>query len=249
MRASTVWKRRSAKHKTKFGRSMADRPVVLIAGASRGLGFELARQFVRRDWQVIATMRDPSTAPDLASMERLSVKRLDITDRDTVSGLKAELGGLSLDVLYINAGIMGPTHHDPMRITEDEFQSLMLTNALAPVRFATTFLDSLRDDSGVIVFMTSQLGSVARNEGGGYDLYRASKAALNTLTRSFVARLGRRKLAVLSLHPGWVRTDMGGKNAPLDAETSVAGMIDIVERARGTHGHRFLDYQGNVIPW
>lgn len=228
---------------------MTDRPVVLVAGASRGLGLELARQFVRRGWQVIATARDPSAAQDLTRSERLSVKRLDIADRESVSGLKAELGGQSLDVLYVNAGIMGPTHHDPMRITEDEFQSLMLTNVLAPVRLAITFLDNLRDGSGVIVFMTSQLGSVARNEGGGHDLYRASKAALNTLTRSFAARLGRRKLAVLSLHPGWVRTDMGGKNAPLDAGTSVAGMIDIVERARGTHGHRFLDYQGNVIPW
>ncbi|WP_119273330.1 SDR family oxidoreductase [Taklimakanibacter deserti] len=233
---------------------MADRPVVLVAGASRGLGLELARQFAERDWQVIATVRNLDGAPDLARLQterpdRIAINRLDIADQSSVAAFKAEIGDRRLDVLYINAGIMGPRHHDPMRISDDEFQSLMLTNALAPVRFATTFLGNLREGTGVFVFMTSQLGSVARNEGGDYDLYRASKAALNTLTRSFVARLGARKLAVLSFHPGWVKTDMGGAKAPLDAETSVAGMIGIVEGARGTSGHRFLDYQGNVIPW
>jgi NAD(P)-dependent dehydrogenase (short-subunit alcohol dehydrogenase family) len=233
---------------------MTERPVVLVAGASRGLGLELVRQFVRRDWRVIATVRDLDRAQDLIRLQaerpdRIAISLLDIADQKSVSALKAEIGDLCLDVLYINAGIMGPRHHDPMRIGENEFHSLMLTNALAPVRFATTFLGNLRDGTGVIVFMTSQLGSVARNDGGGYDLYRASKAALNTLTRSFVARLSKRRLAVLSLHPGWVKTDMGGEAAPLDAETSVAGLINVVEQARGTSGHRFLDHQGNAIPW
>ncbi|MGE0241495.1 MAG: SDR family oxidoreductase [Parvibaculaceae bacterium] len=233
---------------------MADRPVVLVAGASRSLGLELVRQFAERGWQVIATMRNLDGAPDLVRLQasqpdRIAISRLDIADQGSVAALKAEIGDRRLDVLYVNAGIMGPTHHDPMRIGADEFQSLMLTNALAPVRFATTFLGNLADGTGVIVFMTSRLGSVAQNDDGGYDLYRASKAALNTLTRSFVARLGRRRLAVLSLHPGWVKTDMGGEKAPLDARTSVAGMIALVERARGTSGHCFLDYQGTAIPW
>lgn len=233
---------------------MVDRSVVLVAGASRGLGLELVRQFAERDWQVIATVRNLATAPDLVRLQadrpgRIAIHRLDIADQDSVEAFKAEIGNRRLDVLYVNAGIMGPRHHDPMRVTDEEFQTLMLTNALAPVRFATTFLDNLREGTGVIVFMTSGLGSVARNEAGDYDLYRASKAALNTLTRSFFARLRHRQLAVLSLHPGWVRTDMGGEKAPLDATASVAGMIDIVEGARGTRGHRFLDYQGNVIPW
>lgn len=233
---------------------MTDRPSILIAGASRGLGLELARQFADRNWSVIATARNMSSADGLARLQaersdRISISLLDMSDPASAARLKAELSGRLIDVLYVNAGIMGPAHHDAAKITDGEFQSLMLTNALAPIRLATALLDNIRDGSGVIVFMTSQLGSVARNETGGYDLYRASKAALNSLTRSFVAKLPPRRLAVLSLHPGWVRTDMGGQNAPLDAGTSVAGMIDIVERARGTRGHRFLDYQGKVIPW
>jgi NAD(P)-dependent dehydrogenase (short-subunit alcohol dehydrogenase family) len=232
---------------------MMDRPVVLVAGASRGLGLELVRQFADRGWQVIATMRDPGRAEELLRLQaersaQISISLLDISDAGSTAALKTELRGSSLDVLFINAGIMGPSHHDPTRVTDDELQALMLTNALAPVRLARALLENLREASGVLVFMTSQLGSVARNETGNHDLYRASKAALNSLSRSFVAKLNHR-IAVLSLHPGWVRTDMGGANAPLDAATSVAGMIDLVERARGTSGHRYLDYQGNVIPW
>ncbi|MGE3876701.1 MAG: SDR family oxidoreductase [Parvibaculaceae bacterium] len=233
---------------------MSDRPVVLVAGASRGLGLELVRQFAGRDWQVIATARDLDRAQDLVRLQaewpdRITTCRLDIADQESVSSLKTGIGDRRLDVLYVNAGIMGPEHHDPMRIGEDEFHALMLTNALAPIRLATALLGNVRDGTGVIVFMTSGLGSVAQNDDGGYDLYRASKAALNSLTRSFVAKLGQRRLAVLSLHPGWVRTEMGGEAAPLDAETSIAGVIDVVEQARGTSGHRFLDYRGNAIPW
>lgn len=231
---------------------MTDRPIILIAGASRGLGLELVHQFADRNWSVIATVRKSTDELVRLQAERpsqISIGLLDISDPDSVARLKAELGGRTIDVLYVNAGIMGPTHHDAAKITDGEFQSLMLTNALAPIRLATALLGNIRDGTGVIVFMTSQLGSIARNESGGYDLYRASKAALNSLTRSFVAKLPRRRLAVLSLHPGWVRTDMGGENAPLDARTSVAGMLDLVERSRGASGHRFLDYQGKPIPW
>jgi NAD(P)-dependent dehydrogenase (short-subunit alcohol dehydrogenase family) len=233
---------------------MSERPVVLIAGASRGLGLELVRQFANRGWTVIGTARDVTRAHELIRLQgerpdRIAIKALDLTAPESVMALKAELGGGRLDVLYINAGIMGPTHHDPVRISDSEFEQLMLTNALAPIRLAKALLGNLRDDKSVVVFMTSQLGSVARNESGGYDLYRASKAALNSLTRSFVAKLPSPRPTVLSLHPGWVKTDMGGTEAPLDASTSVAGMVDIVEAARGAGGHRFLDYQGKEIPW
>lgn len=233
---------------------MRERPVVIVAGASRGLGLELVRQFVDRGWTVIGTARDVTRAPDLIRLQgerpdRISIKALDIAKPESIAALKAELGGECLDVLYVNAGIMGPAHHDPARVTEEEFEQLMLTNALAPIRLAKALLGNLRDEKSVLVFMTSQLGSVARNESGGYDLYRASKAALNSLTRSFVAKLPSPRPTVLSLHPGWVKTDMGGAQAPLEAPASVAGMLDIVEAARGTGGHHFLDYQGKEIPW
>ncbi|MHB1375523.1 MAG: SDR family NAD(P)-dependent oxidoreductase, partial [Thauera sp.] len=102
---------------------------------------------------------------------------------------------------------------------------------------------------GVIVFMSSILGSVETGPGMGMPLYGASKAALNHLTRSFVASLGESTLTVLSMHPGWVKTDMGGSEAPLDVETSTRGMTEQVLRAIGQGGHRYLDYQGNPLPW
>ena len=233
---------------------MRERPVVLVAGASRGLGLELVRQFADRGWTVIGTAREVTRASELIRLQgerpdRISIRALDIAKPESVAALKVELGDASLDVLYINAGIMGPNHHDPARISDAEFDELMLTNALAPIRLAGALIGNLRDEKSVVAFMTSQLGSILENDNGGYDLYRASKAALNSLTRSFVARLRPPRPTVLSLHPGWVKTDMGGAKAPLEAPESVAGMLDIVEAARGAGGHRFLDYQGREIPW
>ncbi|MBV8591392.1 MAG: SDR family NAD(P)-dependent oxidoreductase [Acetobacteraceae bacterium] len=126
---------------------------------------------------------------------------------------------------------------------------MFYTNAVAPVRLARTLMDRMREPDAVIAFMTSIMGSVALNTEGGAELYRASKAALNSLTRSFAAGLRGRPIAVLSFHPGWVRTDMGGEHAPLDVETSVRGIADVLERERGRPGHRFLDYTGHELPW
>lgn len=222
---------------------------ILIIGASRGLGLGLARQFSSLGWQVIATVRDPARADALKSLAGVQVETLELDDADSLDRLAQRLSGTHLDVLYVNAGIAGPQNKPATAASQMEVGQLFFTNAVAPLRLAERLLPLVDQQRGVIVFMSSILGSVETGPGMGMDLYGASKAALNHLTRTFVAGLGETGLTVLSMHPGWVKTDMGGDQAPLDVETSTRGMAEQVLRAIGQGGHRYLDYQGNPLPW
>ncbi len=217
-------------------------PTALVIGASRGLGFGLARELTGRGWTVIGSVR---SAADRGAVEAVGAKAAiaDITDPASIAALPAT----PLDLLFINAGVKGPGHHDAGQATADEVGALFLTNALAPVAAARILLDRIAPD-GVLAFMTSRMGSVAGNDRGDMELYRASKAALNSLTRSMAAKLDR-PLTVLSLHPGWVRTDMGGDSADLDVATSVRGLVDVIAARRGAAGSAFLDYSGAELPW
>lgn len=222
---------------------------ILIVGASRGLGLGLARQFSSQGWQVIATVRDPARADALKALAGVRIEALELDDADSLERLAQRLTGTQLDVLYVNAGIAGPQDKPATAASQMEVGQLFFTNAVAPVRLAERLLPLVEQKQGVIVFMSSILGSVETGPGMGMPLYGASKAALNHLTRSFVAGLGESTLTVLSMHPGWVKTDMGGSEAPLDVETSTRGMTEQVIRAIGQGGHRYLDFQGNPLPW
>jgi NAD(P)-dependent dehydrogenase (short-subunit alcohol dehydrogenase family) len=222
---------------------------VLIVGASRGLGLGLAKQFSSAGWQVIATVRNPQHAETLRQIPQLRVETLDMDDAASVDQLADRLAGTRLDVLFINAGVAGPQSKPATQATQAEVGQLFYTNAVAPLRLAERLLPLVNPDQGMIVFMSSILGSVEVGPGMGMDLYGASKAALNHMTRTFVAKLGETGLTVLSMHPGWVKTDMGGDQAPLDVETSTRGMVEQVTRAIGQGGHRYLDYQGDPLPW
>lgn len=225
----------------------------IVVGASRGLGLGLAREFAHRGWRVIATARNPARAPELGeaagrSDGLISVDEVDVDSSDSVNALVANLTNARLDLVFISAGVSGPKHQSVDSVTAEELGALMLTNAVAPIRLARKLLP-LVADGGSVGFMSSIMGSIADNVSGGMDLYRASKAALNMLTRSFVANdVGARPIAVLTMHPGWVRTAMGGEAAPLSVEESVRGLADVIERDHAP-GHRFVDYQGQTIPW
>ncbi len=221
----------------------------LIIGASRGLGLGLAKQFSSEGWQVIATVRNPQQAEALSQTPQSHVEALDMADASSVEELAKRLSGTKLDVLFVNAGVAGPQDKPATQVNEAEVGQLFFTNAVAPVRLAERLLPLVNPDQGVIVFMSSILGSVESGPGMGMDLYGASKAALNHMTRTFVAKLGETRLTVLSMHPGWVKTDMGGDQAPLDVETSSRGMVEQVTRAIGQGGHRYQDYQGIPLPW
>ena len=222
---------------------------VLIVGASRGLGLGLAKQFSSEGWQVIATVRNSQQADALSQIPQVSVETLEMTDATSIEVLVERLEGARLDVLFVNAGVAGPQNKPATQASEAEVGQLFFTNAVAPLRLAEHLLPLVDDKQGVVVFMSSILGSVETGPGVGMSLYGASKAALNHMTRTFVAELGETGLTVLSMHPGWVKTDMGGEQAPLDVETSARGMVEQVTKALGSGGHRYLDYQGTPLPW
>jgi NAD(P)-dependent dehydrogenase (short-subunit alcohol dehydrogenase family) len=220
----------------------------LVVGASRGLGLGLVRELTTRGWQVTATTRSGDSVPTVQSAGAVAVERLDIDDTAAVDALVHRLEDRRFDLVFMNAGVIGPAHRSLERATREEIAQLMQTNAISPIRLAQRLLP-LIPPGGTLAFMTSILGSVGGNTTGGTVLYRASKAALNSLTRSLVADLAGTGITVLSVHPGWVRTDMGGPNATLDVETSVRGVVDQVEQRAGTGTHAFIDYAGVELPW
>lgn len=228
---------------------MTANKTALIIGASRGLGLGLVQRFSEQGWTVIATVRDPQKAADLKAVSGVRIETLDMDNVASLDALKQALQGQVFDVLFVNAGILGPKHQSAEQATAAELGQLFLTNAVAPIRLAERFVQQIRPDSGVLAFMSSWLGSVACPDGAEMALYKASKAALNSMTNTFVSQLGESRPTVLSMHPGWVKTAMGGDNAPLDVETSTRGLVEQLNAYAGKGGHHFIDYQGAVIAW
>ncbi len=224
---------------------------ILLAGANRGLGLGLVREYLGRGWHVVATARDPAAASELATLaqahgDALTVERLDVADPASVRALASRFSGRALDVLFVVAGMNGhagkPIHEVPQADIAREF----LVNSSSPVALAEA-LESALAPHAAVAFMTSTLGSIAGNTSGGYELYRGTKAALNMFAASYALRHAGRP--VLLLHPGWVRTDMGGPSAPLDVETSVKGLAQVIEQHANRAGVAYLDYQGKTLPW
>jgi NAD(P)-dependent dehydrogenase (short-subunit alcohol dehydrogenase family) len=211
----------------------------LILGASRGLGLGLARELAARGWTVTGTVRKEA---DRAGLEAAGAGSAiaDITDRASIAALQVA----DLDLLFVNAGISEPDRFET--IDAEGIGHLFMTNAVAPVRAALALLGAVKPD-GMVAFMSSRMGSVALTMQDNLAMYRASKAALNSLTRAKIASFGQRP--VLSFHPGWVETDMGGKGADLDVATSVKGIADVVEEHRTMPGSAFVDYAGATLAW
>lgn len=228
---------------------MSANKTALIIGASRGLGLGLVQRLTEQGWTVTATVRDPQKANDLKAVPGVRIETLDMDSIASLDALKQSLQGEVFDLLFVNAGVTGPQHQSAEQATAAELGQLFLTNAIAPIRLAERFVGQIRPGSGVLAFMSSFLGSVACPEGLGMALYKASKAALNSMTNTFVMQLGEQRPTVLSMHPGWVKTDMGGDNAPLDVETSTRGLVEQLNAYAGRGGHHFIDYRGEVIAW
>ncbi|KQP83145.1 SDR family oxidoreductase [Methylobacterium sp. Leaf117] len=227
---------------------MASQKNALIVGASRGLGLGLVETFLQRGWRVTATQR--SASPGLAALadDALTIETADIDDDAAVAALHDRLAGQSFDLVFVVAGVATQAHDPAHAVPRDVAAQVYLTNAISPVRFAEVFLDRLAP-KGLVAFMSSILGSVGLNESGGWETYRASKAALNTLARSFEIRHRETGFGVLLLHPGWVRTEMGGADADIDVATSVTGMADVIAARLGRTGTAYLDYTGKTLDW
>lgn len=222
---------------------MADDKSILIIGASRGLGLGLAQEFAKRGWRVTATERSRSEA--LHAVGGVAVKTADVTDPASYADLATD--SEAFDAVFVNAGISGARHQSSDQATGEEVAEVMMTNAYGPVRAARALLPAVRK-GGTLGFMSSLMGSIA-DSSGGFELYRASKAALNMLAKGLSEQDAKdRDVAVLSMHPGWVKTDMGGPSAPLSVEESVAGLADVIEGAGGA-GFRYVDYTGKDLPF
>ena len=221
----------------------------LIIGASRGLGLGLVKQLLGDGWQVTATVRDPQKAQALQALGNVRIETLDMDDQHAVIALSQRLKEQTFDLLFVNAGVKGPDDQRPGQASLAQVGQLFFTNAVAPINLAQRFVGQIREGSGVLAFMSSVLGSVTIADAPEMALYKASKAALNSMTNSFVAQLDGQALTVLSMHPGWVKTDMGGEDAHIDVETSTRGLVQQVNAYAGKGGHHFIDYSGETIAW
>jgi len=228
---------------------MTNAKTALIIGASRGLGLGLVKRLTEQGWDVTATARDPQKAHELKAIDRVRIETLEMDDPQSLEALAHTLNDQVFDLLFVNAGIIGVPHQSAAKATAAELGELFLTNVTAPVRLAERFLGQIRKNTGVIAFMSSGLGSVTSPGAPEMALYKASKAALNSLTNTFFIQLPDDAPTVLSMNPGWVRTDMGGEGADLDVETSTSGMVEQVKAYAGKGGHHFINYKGETVPW
>lgn len=224
----------------------------LLLGASRGIGLGLVEEYLSRGWRVIATQRSLSVALALCELVakaegQLTILSADINRPDDIAALAGQLDGVTLDLLFVVAGVSDDPNQTIGQIGTDEFNHLMVTNALSPMRALEQLAQFVRPD-GSLAVMSSALGSVSANTSGGYETYRASKAALNMLLRSYAARAGGER-SLLALMPGWVKTDMGGPDAPVEVKDSTRGLADTIAQHAGQPGLVFVDYQGNQIAW
>jgi NAD(P)-dependent dehydrogenase (short-subunit alcohol dehydrogenase family) len=225
---------------------------VLLIGASRGLGLAIAEEYVKEGALVVATVRGPGrTALDelhVTSGGLLEIERVDINVPEQVRTLKQRLGSRRFDLLFVNAGVANGFDESVANVSTDEFVRLMVTNALSPMRVIETLGDLVPSD-GTIAIMSSGQGSVANNQSGGAEIYRASKSALNQLMRSYAARHQDDQRTLLLMAPGWVKTDLGGPSARLTVDESIPRLVTIVNDQRGRPGLQYLDYQGNTVAW
>ncbi|MBP2305967.1 SDR family NAD(P)-dependent oxidoreductase [Azospirillum melinis] len=232
---------------TESGRS------ILLVGASRGLGHAMAAEFLKKGWSVLGTVRGSNRTElhDLADAHpgRVEIDSLDICAPDQLTALRDRLADRTFDMLFVNAGT---ANRDPSQtigeVSTDEFINVMTTNALGPMRVIEG-LERNVTATGLIGVMSSGQGSVANNLSGQRELYRGSKAALNMFMRSFAARQAGtgRPLAVMA--PGWIRTALGGADAPLSIEDSIPKLVDVLLAKLDRPGLEYLDYQGRTVPW
>ena len=223
---------------------------LLLIGASRGLGFALAEEYLKRGWQVVATERSRATSQlhrlREAADGRLEIETVDITYPDQVDALRARLASRTFDMLFVNAGI--GIREKIAEVSTDEFNRMMVTNSLSPMRIVEGFQDLVLP-TGTIGIMSSGQGSITNNENGHYEIYRASKTALNMLMRSFAARHANDPRTLLLMAPGWVRTDLGGPQARLSVEESIPNLANTMDAQAGKAGLQYLDYLGRKVPW
>lgn len=222
-------------------------PTTLITGANRGIGLALVREFQKHGHDVIATARDPSAAADLKATGA-ELHALDVASPASIASLAAALKGRAIDYLVNNAGL--GDRADMPRLDYDRFEEILRVNTIAPIRVLDALTPNL--DAGkakVAAALSSQLGSIQNTDMSFGLAYRVSKAALNMGLRAAAHTLSAQGITLLALHPGWVKTDMGGEQAPVEPADSAAGLYKVITGSGASKELRFMDYQGKTLPW
>jgi NAD(P)-dependent dehydrogenase (short-subunit alcohol dehydrogenase family) len=224
----------------------------LVIGASRGLGLALVEEWANGGWHVTATVRsaDRTGLHDLADRHpgTIEIETVDITVPDQIAALHDRLAHQMFDLLFVNAGVANQPEGTVAETSTDDFVRVMVTNALGPLRVIEALSDRVEPD-GTIGVMSSGQGSVANNERGGHEVYRGSKAALNTFMRSYAARHRDEQRSLVLMAPGWVKTDLGGPGARLTIDDSIPNVVKTIDALRGVPGLHYVDYLGRTVPW
>ena len=224
---------------------------ILIVGASRGLGHAMAAEFALRGWRVLGTVRRAGTPLHSLAAERpgaVEIETLDITDHDQMRALRDRLAGREFDIVFVNAGVASAPEDTMSEVSIDDFVRVMVTNVLGAMR-AVEALGALAKGGGVIGVMSSGQGSIANNTNGINDVYRASKAALNQAMASYAARHLKDGRAVVLMAPGWIRTELGGPNAPFGVEEAMPRIVDVLIAKQDAPGLHYVDRHGQTVPW
>ena len=232
---------------------MSDR-TILITGANRGIGLELTEQYAQDGWQVIACCRNPADAEQLKALTRgdvaVEVYALEVTDYEQMANLASQLSHRPIDILLNNAGLYGPKGAGFGEVDAQTWRNVLEVNTIAPLMLAQAFVEQVAaSQQKLIAVISSKVGSIADNSSGGSYIYRSSKTAVNQVVKSLSIDLAARDIAVISLHPGWVQTEMGGPNAEISTNTSVSGLKDILQSAGLAQSGQFFDFDGSNIPW
>ena len=229
-------------------------PTILITGANRGIGLELSEQFAEDGWQVLACCRNPAEATQLQALSErglaIELHALDVTNYAQMATLADQLANRPIDILLSNAGIYGSKGNGFGEVDAEEWRQVLEVNTIAPLMLVQAFVEQVAaSQQKLVAVISSKVGSIADNSSGGSYIYRSSKTAVNQVVKSLSIDLAGRDIAVVSLHPGWVQTDMGGPNAEIGTDESVSGLKSILQSAGRAQSGQFIEFNGNSIPW
>ena len=227
---------------------------ILITGTNRGIGLEFVKHYIKNNEKVIATCRNRNSAKDLLELENttnnLSLVELDVSNPNSINNFTSKIAGLPIDTFINNAGVFGPRNIEFGNFNAKEWLDVFNINTIAPLLITQKILKNLRlGKNKKLAFISSKVGSIEDNTGGGMYIYRTSKTALNQVIKSLSIDFKEDNFIVVALHPGWVQTDMGGPNALIDTKTSVKGLIEVIDNLTPKNSGKFYNYDGSPIPW
>ena len=226
-------------------------PNVLITGANRGIGLQLTKHYIEAGWEVIATYRNAEGNEALQALAspQLTLLQADVNNDEGISKIASYFQGQGLDLLINNAGIYGPRDQTFGKVERQAWREILEVNTISPMMLAQSLADSLAQNKGTLAIISSKVGSIDDNTSGNAYMYRSSKTAVNQVIKCLSIDLGPRDITVFSLHPGWVRTDMGGPNGSIDVVESVAGLTNVIAHVSADQNGHFINYDGSPIPW